>query len=195
MNTSDRCDIAGEHLRKPDSVLFPSDRQNGRLASASPRVPTFWKSLTGVMQRPQARDCCPCLGREEEEATQAHSNKGFISLSSTAISAFLPARLNFRLSLERPGWVWGHSLLVSQWIQPWTVRGRAKARPSSVLRGLLRPPWVSGSHCRVGCLLATVVTAPGSLGTLGVHQHEGPREHPTCRDRGPVRWEGLGPAP
>lgn len=55
------------------------------------------------MQRPQAVVCCPCLGRDEEKVTQAHSNKGFISLSSIAISVFLPARLNFRLSLEGPG--------------------------------------------------------------------------------------------
>lgn len=82
------------------------------------------------MQRLQTRDCCPRFegGGGGEEATQAHSNKGFISLSSIAISAFLPARLNFRLSLEGPGRLWGHSLLVSQWTQPWTVRGRAKGR-------------------------------------------------------------------
>lgn len=54
-------------------------------------------------------------------------------------------------------------------------------RHSSVLGGPLRPLWVSRSHHRVGCLLAVVVTAPGSLGILGVHQHKNIKEHPTCR--------------
>lgn len=52
---------------------------------------------------------------------------------------------------------------------------------SSVLEGPLRPLLIPGFHHRVGGLLTTVVTAPGSLwelGTLGVHQQENTRSIP-----------------
>lgn len=105
----------------------------------------------------------PRLGREEKKATKAHSNKGFISQFSIAISAFLPARLNFRLSLEEPGGFGDTACSCHSGLNP----GLWEEGHSSVLERPLRPLLISGSHHRVGGLLATVVTVPGSLWELG----------------------------
>lgn len=48
----------------------------------------------------------------------------------------------------------------------------------------LSSPWTSVPgpiHCWL------LWSCPGSLGTLGVHQHEDTRDHPTCRARVPVK--------
>lgn len=124
------------------------------------------------MQRPQARVCCPCLGREGKKATKAHSNKGLIAQFSIAISAFLPARLNFRLSLERPGGFGNTACSCHSELSP----GLWEEGQSLVLEEPLRP-----------FLISAVVTASGSLWGW-----EGPRESTSMGILGSIPPPGPG---